>query len=140
MAERIEISKLRSFYESNANIENLHELIRKETYRTTGRLIGRQSDRELRIIMKLVYDGYAEHRPNQLLDQINSLNQQTLRFCMKSILNNISDREHYVNNLDENLHMRPKQLMSIPQATDRHSNRSTRLQDRGMSMFNQFSN
>lgn len=85
------------FFSSN-NINILHEGIRYKIYQLTNgkHKIGRQSDEDLKIIMRSIYLQYSKNLPNNIIDQVKELNILVLDWCVKEILSNITQYDQYV--------------------------------------------
>ena len=64
---------------------------------TEGReVIGRQSDIELKIIMKAIYLEYGKNLNDNILDQVKDLNKKVLDYAVPRILVQIKQYKTYV--------------------------------------------
>ena len=98
------LNDLTGLYFSNDNINLLHDEIRKYIYFNTknNQIIGKQSDTELKIIMKSIY---LSNRPklsdyNKILEQVKYLNRLVILECARIIKTNLSQHLHYVKELN----------------------------------------
>lgn len=91
---------------SASNINNLQKIIRYEVWLQSGKthIIGRQSDDQLKIIMRSIYLQYGKHQNTNYIEQIKNLNQFVCNYSIPNILSNlelfIGYKEH-VSNLPE---------------------------------------
>lgn len=91
-------SELSKTFFSVDNIEALHQGIRYLVHtRSNGRfLIGRQSDQELKIIMKGIYLQNAKHSQGTgVLEQIRDLNRLVLEFAVQQVMTNLEQYDRY---------------------------------------------
>ena len=81
-----------SIFFSRTNIDALHEAIRYQVYVKSCKkhVIGRQSERELKVIMRAVYLEHTRHTDTNILPEIKRLNQLVLDFCVPRILQEIN--------------------------------------------------
>tara|TARA_Y100000310_G_C20609818_1_gene777419 strand:- start:874 stop:1293 length:420 start_codon:yes stop_codon:yes gene_type:complete len=79
----------RAFF-SEKNIDRVQQcIVRKVNQESQGRYsIGRQSDRELFIIMRSIYFQYADNRPTHIAQQVKQLNRIVVDECVPKILSN----------------------------------------------------
>lgn len=86
---------LNTTFFSPENVEVLQQSVRKGVYdRSNGRhVIGKQSEIELKIIMRSVYLQYAKNISTNIAQQINVLNRLVINICVPKILTNI---EQYI--------------------------------------------
>jgi len=99
-----EPNDLTGLFFSNDNVNLLHEDIRKYIYFNTknNSIIGKQSDTELKIIMKSIY---LSNRPQltdfkNIIEQVKFLNKAVIIECGKIIKTNLSQHLHYVKELN----------------------------------------
>jgi hypothetical protein len=88
-------SPLHNLFFSKTNIDHLQHIIRKEVWLQSNKkhLIARQSDNELKIIMRSIYLQNGKHLNYKCIDQIKKLNSIVLNYSIKNILVNI---EQYI--------------------------------------------
>jgi hypothetical protein len=86
-----------SIYFSDKNIELLQYGIRNKILNTTnGKYnIGKQSDIDLKIIMRSIYFQHGKNAPNNINEQVLDLNTLVIDWCVPEILSNIKQSEHY---------------------------------------------
>lgn len=93
---RQENSPLGDIFFSTTNLDALQGAIRTRVYIQSGRqhVISRQSDTEVKIVMRAMFLSYAQHRTDTL-QEVRELNARVLDFCVPQILNEISMYLHY---------------------------------------------
>lgn len=86
------VSKL--FFSAN-NIDALQDGIRYRVYvETNGKyVIGRQSDQELKIVMRSIYLQYAKNLPSDVVGQVRTLNAKVLEWVVPEVLSNLKQHE-----------------------------------------------
>ena len=86
----------RTFF-SEANIDALQQGIRYRIYVETGGkyTIGRQSDQELKIIMRSVYFQHSKNTNTDIIGQVRELNAKVLEWTVPEVLNNLKQYEIY---------------------------------------------
>ena len=69
----------------------LQKIIRYEVWLQSGKrhIIGRQSDDQLKIIMRSIFLQYGKHRNNDLIEQVKDLNQFVCNYSIPNILSNL---------------------------------------------------
>lgn len=84
----VEDNPVSSLFFSKHNVDVLQDGIRYSVYKRTNdkTVISRQSDIELRVIMRSVYLQYARHLPYRVVDQVKELNTKVLDFAVPRIL------------------------------------------------------
>lgn len=95
------ISKL---FFSAQNIEALQQGIRYLVYTQSCKkyIIDRQSEEDLRIVMRSVYLQNAKHQPDNITEQVRELNTIVLRWCVPKILNEIEGYIQYRSEISKN--------------------------------------
>lgn len=90
-------NELSTLFFSIENIEALHQGIRYRIYvETNGRhVIGRQSDQELKIIMRSIYLQYSRNTNQDCIGQVRELNAKVLEWAVPEILSNLKQYEVY---------------------------------------------
>jgi hypothetical protein len=58
--------------------------------------IGRQSDTDLKIIMRSIYFQYGKNAPNNIKEQVLELNTRVIDWCVPEILANIKQSDKYI--------------------------------------------
>ena len=89
MHQANDISKV-FFSETNINV--LQEAIRYQVYQKSCKkhIIDRQSDNDLKVILRATYMEHAQHNPRFPLEEIKRLNTIILDFCVPRILQEIN--------------------------------------------------
>jgi len=77
------------FFSSN-NITYLHDEIVKRVHVQTNKNIKKQSNINLKIIMKSIYLQYGKNNKEKINEQIKVLNKEVLRYCVSDIVSNIN--------------------------------------------------
>jgi len=94
----VECNLLNQLYLSAENIENVQQRIRYEVYKASNQqhVIGRQSERELVIIMRSHYLTYGKNIPTNLKQQIADLNDLVVMEVVPKILSEIQTHVRYL--------------------------------------------
>lgn len=89
-----EVSNL--FFSCN-NIDALQDGIRYRIYKETNgkHVIGRQSDQDLKIIMRSIYLQYSKNLPTNVISQVKELNALVLDWSVKEVLSNLKQYDTY---------------------------------------------
>lgn len=90
-------SQLSQVFFSEQNVDALQQGIRYRVYVETGGkfVIGRQSDQELRIIMRSVYYQYARNDGSDVVAQARELNAKVLDWAVPDVLSNLVQHQVY---------------------------------------------
>ena len=109
-----DVSKL---YFSEQNINALQQGIRYRVYvETNGRYtIGRQSDQELKIVMRSIYFQYGKNTNGDCVGQVRILNSKVLDWVVPEVLSNLLQYSTY-----------RKDASTLPMPLDRAPNMSSR--------------
>ena len=85
-----------AFFSKN-NIDHIQNTIINEIYRLSDNkfVIGRQSDTELKIIMRSIYMQYGKNLSYNIKQQISELNKRVLDYCIPSVFNEAVGYEKY---------------------------------------------
>jgi len=96
-------SKLSNIYFSSENINLLHDIIRYQVYVRSNKnhVIGRQSDVELKIIMRSIYLQYGKNLPTKIKEQVAELNELVVNECIDPILSAVEQYYGYLKNISE---------------------------------------
>jgi hypothetical protein len=91
-----------SIFFSDINIDALQEAIRYQVYLRSCKkhTIGKQSDTELKVIMRATYLENARHRDYDVLPEIKRLNQLVLDFAVPRIIQEIKMYTTYTNDIE----------------------------------------
>ena len=87
---------INNVYFSQNNIESLQKMIRYNIWLISEKkfVIDRQSDSELRIIMRSIYLQYCQHQPDKIREQVAYLNKLVLDYCLPKIYSEI--KQYYM--------------------------------------------
>lgn len=94
----VECNLLNQLFMSAENIENLQQRIRYEVYRASNQqhIIGRQSERELVIVMRSIYLTYGKNLPTKIKEQIEDLNDLVVQDVVPGVLSLIQGDMRYL--------------------------------------------
>ena len=92
-----------SLFFSKHNVDVLQDGIRYMVYKRTHdkTVISRQSEIELRVIMRSIYLQYARHLPYRVVDQVKELNGKVLDFAVPRILTELNTYLNYAVDVSE---------------------------------------
>ena len=82
---------LNTLFFSAENIEALQQGLRYLVYKHSCQkyVIDRQSDDDLKIVMRSIYLEHAQHQPFAITEQVRNLNAKVLDYCLPRVLNEI---------------------------------------------------
>jgi hypothetical protein len=85
-----------TFFSCN-NIDVLQDGIRYKIYKLTNEkhIIGRQSDQDLKIVMRSIYLQHSKNLNTDIIQQVKDLNTLVLDWCVKEIFSNIQQYDKY---------------------------------------------
>ena len=94
---------LSSLFFSELNVNALQEAIRYQVYLKSDKqhIIDKQSETELYIIMRGMYLQYGRHRIGNHIEEVKSLNQHVIDYCVPKILNEIHIYTFYKNDIQK---------------------------------------
>jgi len=95
---QISNTPLSQLFFSEQNIEALHQGIRYRIYKESdGKyVIGKQSDADLKIVMRSIFLQYARHMPTDILGQVRELNARVLEWIVPEVMSNMLQYQHYI--------------------------------------------
>jgi hypothetical protein len=82
-------------YFSPRNIDALQEGIRNRVYAESGISIARQSDNELKVIMRSIYLQYSVNDGSDCVAQVKKLNAAVLNWAVPEVLSNVLQYQTY---------------------------------------------
>ena len=85
-----------SVYFSKENIAALQQGIRYSVFRESQRVISKQNETELMVIMRSIYLQYAKNLPNNILAQIRELNARVLDYVVPKITVELNQYDTYI--------------------------------------------
>ena len=91
-------NSLNSLFFSELNLDAIQLGIKNLVAKKTNgkHILGRQSDTELRIIMRSIYLQYGRNLNEDIILQVKDLNKKVLDYCVPKILINIEQYEQYI--------------------------------------------
>lgn len=91
-------NSLSNVYFSCNNIDVLQEGIRYKIYQSTNgkHVIGRQSDKDLKIVMRSIYLQHAKNLTTDIIGQVRELNGLVLDWCINEVLSNLTQYKKYI--------------------------------------------
>jgi hypothetical protein len=98
MQYRHESTPLNTVFFSEANLENLQTEIASAVLQMSGSkqyVIGRQSDADLKTIMRSYYLQYAQNDPERVSEELELLNNRVIGWCSNNILVEIEAYKYY---------------------------------------------
>lgn len=95
---QLSVTPLGRLFFSEENIEALHQGIRYRVYVETDKqyVIGRQSDAELKIVMRSTFLQYARHDPSNIVEQVRELNARVLAWIVPEVMSNLLQYQNYI--------------------------------------------
>ena len=105
-----EHSGLSESYFSQENIATIQGTIRFEVHQRTSKIIDRQSESELNIVMRSIYlqNGNPVISSDKIVDEVQRLNEMVVDFCVDQITTQVRQHEGYI-----------KKISSLPVPIDR---------------------
>ena len=84
-------SPLARVYFSQKNIDGLQQMLRYHVWLVSEKrhTIGRQSDRELQIIMRSIYLQNSRNLPDNIVGQVKLLNKLVIDYCIPRIISSV---------------------------------------------------
>lgn len=94
---------LNEVFFSNANIDKIQTDIREQVRLMSGGkyIIDRQSDEQVKIIMRSYYLMYGQNNPLQVAEELASLNSQVVGYAASKIYSEVDFHKFYLNDLQE---------------------------------------
>lgn len=102
MNNEIFVTPLTRVYFSQKNIDAVHKAIQYRVYQNHGTRIAKQSDTEVRVIMKSIYFLHAQNLEDKIADQVRCLNKRVIDFAEEQIVTQLKQYtvfQHDHNNL-----------------------------------------
>jgi len=96
----VEQSGLNILFFSSENIKALQDMIRYYVYKQTNKVISRQSENDIYIIMRSIILQYGNFRTTNYLDDIRKLNEMVLEYSVNDISSKVLQQITYVNDLE----------------------------------------
>ena len=102
-----------SVFFSKENVAALQHGIRYSVFRESNKVIGKQNETELMVIMRSIYLQYAKNLPDDIIPQIRELNSRVLDFVVPRITVELNQYQTYI-----------RDASSLPTPMDRGENTS----------------
>jgi hypothetical protein len=78
------------------NVDTIQAELQYRVFKKTGLRIGRQSDKELKIVMRSVYLQESLNQSRNIQSQISKLNETVLDYCVKNATSNALQHKQYM--------------------------------------------
>ena len=90
-------NELSNLFFSCNNIDVLQDGLRYRVYKESGNkyIIGRQSDQDLKIIMRSIYLQYGKNLNKNIVEQVRELNGKVLEWAVPEVLSNVKQYDKY---------------------------------------------
>jgi hypothetical protein len=92
---RITRTPVSDMFFSAQNIDLLQDAIRLKVYNSTGIVVGRQSDQELKIIMTSMFFRHSRHVANDITGQVREINGHVIKYAVKEVETNLKQYMAY---------------------------------------------
>ena len=99
----------RTFF-SNDNVERIQRKIIESVYTKSQKVISRQSYQELQIIMKSIYLQYSRNLPNNIEEQVYTLNKYVIDECVSIIIPNVTQYNKYITEITGPIPINPRSI------------------------------
>ena len=99
----------RTFF-SNDNVERIQRKIIETVYTESKKVISRQSYQELQIIMKSIYLQYSRNLPNNIEEQVYTLNKYVIDECVSIIIPNVTQYNKYITEITGPIPINPRSI------------------------------
>jgi hypothetical protein len=112
LKSNISPNQLTDVYFSQQNVNALHEAIRYQVYvRSQNKhIIDRQSDIDLKIVMRSIYYEHSKNLPFDILGQVKELNARVIEYCVSNILSEIDMYLYYREDIQKNPRPLPRSI------------------------------
>ena len=108
-------STISNLFFSEENINNIQNLIRYNVYKLSNQTISRQSDTELKIVMRSYFLQYGKNDPSHLREQLTDLNNLVLNYCVPKIYDELLQHQDYIRDV-QNLPMPIDRAINVSSA------------------------
>jgi len=109
-----EPTAISNLFFSEQNINNIQDMIRYNVYKLSGQTISRQSDTDLKIVMRSYFLQYGKNDPNFLKEQVTDLNNLVLNYCVPRVHDELLQHQDYI-----------RDVQSLPMPIARPTNMSS---------------
>ena len=92
---------LNTVFFSEDNIDRIQEGIREQVYHMSGKkyMIDRQSDDEVKIIMRSYYLSFAKNNPNTIAEDLDDLNRRVIGYASAKVYSEVDFHMFYLKDL-----------------------------------------
>ncbi|GAF78212.1 unnamed protein product [marine sediment metagenome] len=94
-------NKLSRLFFSDENKNIIQNAIRYSIYTKTSKIISRQSDRELDIIMRSIYLQYSKNNNFNFRKQVDDLNKLVIDYSVNIIYTNLNQHLKYIKKINK---------------------------------------
>jgi uncharacterized sporulation protein YeaH/YhbH (DUF444 family) len=100
---QLQRNPLADYFFGELNVDALQEALRYSVFRASeGRVvIGRQSEEELRIVMRAVYLQHARHMAADIPGQVRELNARVLKYTVPTVHSAVAMYQRYVRDVSQ---------------------------------------
>ena len=99
----VEQSKISEIFFSEENIDVIQQTIRFQIFKRTNKIISKQSNNELIIVMRSIFLQYGDSGPTNddvVRENIKKLNARVITYCVNNISNQLEQHELYIDNIN----------------------------------------
>jgi len=99
----VEQSKTSEIFFSEANIDIIQQTIRYQIFKRNDKIISRQSENELIIVMRSIFLQYGDSGPTDdelVQENIKKLNTRVIAYCVNNISNQLEQHDLYIENIN----------------------------------------
>jgi hypothetical protein len=123
-------SHVSQLFFSDKNVQALHEGIRYGVFKATGKVIDKQSNEVLIIVMRSMYLQFSVNLGYNVVQQVRDLNARVLDYCVPQVTNELKARLRYwVDSTQEGFASQINDVRPVNQNIKGH--RSLEFQPRG---------
>ena len=99
----LEENSLNDLFFSETNINVLQDTLRYKVFQKTDKVISKQSDNELYIIMRSIMLQFANFRTgiDNIVDEIRRLNKKVIEYSVDNVSSNVMQHEGYIEDLSK---------------------------------------
>ena len=97
-------NELSDYFFNPYNVSNIQRLIRYNVYKETDKVIDKQSEQEIYIIMRsiyLQYGGKASNNKDEFNKNIRDLNKRVIDYSVDNISSQLSQLDMYINDISK---------------------------------------
>ena len=94
-------STLSKAFFCDKNIQTIQDTIRYQVYRDTKKVIGKQSDYDLLIVMRSIYLQYSDNTNDDIRGQIADLNRRVIEYAVPTITTALLQHMQYMRDKDK---------------------------------------